>query len=281
MVFGFKTRPPHIAQNVIVGLDFDGTISLSFHLRVAYAKQHFGINLPISRVLSETWPRELGMDKYCEMALAVDNTMIAQHLLVPGCKETLAYLHNQGFRFAVVTKRGPLRNASIKSGAVFGKGQGEGKFARISETSQDVAPVWFMKHHGLPIDYYHATNHDHDLMKKRDICKKLHARAFLDDDLKILMGLRETFTVPFLIKQPWNQEPPAQDSGIITVPNWVEFGKKLIYIRGMHEAICYFSKWENAYYNLQKIAAFWMANPGLCLEYLAEYKKAGAAGVPA
>ena len=41
----------------------------------------------------------------------------------------------------------------------------------------------------------------------------------------------------------------------------------------MHEAICYFNKWENAYFNLPKIAAFRKSYPDKCNVYLEEYKK--------
>lgn len=275
MVLGFRSRPPYIAQNIIVGLDFDGTVSYSFHLRVAYARKNFGVELPINRVLSETWPRELGMDKYWQMADAVDNGMIKEHLLAPGCKEVLTSLHSHGFRFAVVTKRGPIRWANVKAGAVFGKENPESKFVKLMESHNDVAAMWFIKHHGLPIDYYHATDHDHDLKKKWKVCEKLHARAFLDDDLKILYGLVEnhTFAMPFFIKQPWNQPAPPKESGITMVVSWADFGRDLLYLKEMHEAICYFNRWENAYYNLPRIAAFWKANPAECKKYLEDYKR--------
>lgn len=278
MVFSFHTRPSHIAQNIIIGLDFDGTISYSFHLRVDYARREWGYDLPISKVLSDTWPREFGMDKYWQMADVVDNGMIKEHQLMPGCKEVLTSLHNQGFRFAVVTKRGPIRWANAKTGVVFGKEKPKSKFVRLTESSSDIAPMWFIKHHGLPIDYYHATDHDNDLKKKWQVCMRLHARAFLDDDLKILHGLIENhvFAMPFFIKQLWNQKPPSPNTGIITVPNWIEFGKDIIRLKEMHEAICYFNKWENAYYNLPRIAAFWKANTAVCEKYVEDYRKAAA-----
>lgn len=275
MVFGFHSRPSHVAQNIIVGLDFDGTVSYSFHLRVAYARREWGFDLPISKVMSETWPREYGMDKYWQMAVTVDNEEIAHHQVAPGCKEVLTYLHSQGFRFAIVTKRGPTRWANVKTGAVFGRETPKSKFVKITESSQDIAPVWFIKHHGLPIDYYQATDHDHDLKKKWQVCMKLHARAFLDDDLKISYGLVEnhTFAKPFFIKQPWNQPIPPEESGITTVANWADFGRHLLNLKDMHEAICYFSRWENAYYNLPRIAAFWKANPAVCRKHIEDYKK--------
>ncbi len=275
---GFHSRPSHVAQNIIVGLDFDGTVSYSFHLRVDYARKNFGVELPISKVLSETWPKELGMDKYWQMADAVDNGMIKEHQLMPGCKEVLTYLHSMGFRFAVVTKRGPIRRASLKTGAVFGKEKPKSKFVKLTESASDMAPVWFIKHHGLPIDYYYATDHDKDLKRKWEVCKNLRARAFLDDDLKILYGLVEnhTFAMPFFIKQLWNQEPPSPATGIVTVPNWIEFGKSLSRLKETHEAICFFNRWENAYYNLPKIAkaaAFLRSHPEECSKYLEDYKK--------
>ncbi len=111
MVLGFRSRPLHIAQNIIVGMDFDGTVSYSFHLQVAYARKYYGANLPISNVLRDTWPGELGMERYERMALAVDNEYVRSHQLAPGCKEVLMRLHGQGFRFAVISKRTGLELA--------------------------------------------------------------------------------------------------------------------------------------------------------------------------
>lgn len=87
-------------------------------------------------------------------------------------------------------------------------------------------------------------------------------RAFIDDDLKVLESLSGTFVVPFFIRQPWNihQPTPPSGSGIITVTGWAQFGKWLLYLKQMHEAICYFNRWENAYYSkLQKFTNFLLA----------------------
>lgn len=272
MVFGFHSRHSHIARNIIVGMDFDGTVSYSFHVRVAYARKYYGINLPISRVVRDTWPKEFGMDRYERMAVAVDND-ITEHQLAPGCMGVLSRLHAQGFRFAVVSKRTGLRLANIKTGAVFAKDKLNDQFVKVGSSSPGAAPAWFIRHHGLPIDYFHSTDHYSEL--KRELCGKLHARAFIDDDLKVLESLRGTFVMPFFIRQPWNvhQPTPPASSGIMTVNNWLDFGKWLLHIKELHEAICYFNRWENVYYNLPKIAAFWKANPAVCEKYLKEYKK--------
>lgn len=63
--------PSHVAKNIIVGLDFDGTIAYGAQLRVWYAKKFYGINLTVQQILGETWPKELGKEKYRQMADAV------------------------------------------------------------------------------------------------------------------------------------------------------------------------------------------------------------------
>lgn len=248
MVFGFHSRLPHIAQNIIVGLDFDGTIAYGAQLRVWYAKKFYGVSLTEQQILGETWPKELGKEKYRQMADAVDGEYMMMQQLAPGCKEVLTLLHNGGFRFAVVTSRAPKLVGSA---------------------------VAFVKRHALPITYFHATDHS----PKDYLVNKLHARAFLDDGLYNLTSLRSSPTMPFFIRQDWNlHEPtPPADSGIVTVADWRGFGKWMLHLKAMHEAICYFNGIGNAYYNLPKIAAFWKRNPELCNSYLERYKK-GVAG---
>ena len=107
------------------------------------------------------------------------------------------------------------------------------------------------------------------------LCGQLRARAFIDDSIKYLLPLEGTFVKPFFIRQPWNvHEPtPPASSSIITITSWAEFWKWLLFIKEMHEAICRFNRWENAYYNVAKIAAFWKSYPDKCNAYLQEYKK--------
>lgn len=235
---------PFIAKNVIVGLDFDGTIAYGAHVRVWYAKKFYGASLTAQQILGETWPKELGKDRYRQMADAADGEYMGLQQLAPGCKDVLSELYTQGFRFAVVTSRAR-------------------KLIGPAEA--------FIRHHGLPISYFHATDHT----PKDYLCSKLHARAFFDDGLYNLKPLTETFVKPFFLRQPWNgHEPtPPGSSGIATVASWQEFGRQLLLLKEMHEAICRFNKWENAYYNIARIAAFWKSHPDKCSAYLHEYKK--------
>ena len=265
MAFGFHSRPSHVAQNIIVGLDFDGTIAYGQHLRIWYAKNFYNTNLTLQQTTHKGWPKELGEEKYLRMALAVENEYMMNHILAPGCREVLTQLHSQGFKFAVVTARiltEELIKAKIKTIDI------KRKAAKYNE---GVAAVNFITHHKLPVDYIHFTNQN----PKEWLCSKLHARAFIDDGIKYLVSLRETFVKPFFILQPWNIEEARQipASGVTPVKNWIEFGRWLLYIKQVHEAICYFNKWENAYFNLPKIAAFWKSYPDKCNAHLQEYKK--------
>lgn len=248
MVLGFQSRQPHVAQNIIVGLDFDGTIAIGNWLRIWYAKKFFGIDIKENQTLGGTWPKEYSKDLYRRMADDVDTKYMMQHYLAPGCKSVLNFLHGQSFRFAVVTSRAP----ELKSAAVN-----------------------YIRHHGLPIKYVHATDHT----PKEYLCERLRARAFLDDGLYRVAPLASTFVKPFFIRQPWNvHEPtPPASSGIVTITSWAEFRKWLLYMKKMHEAICFFNRWENAYFTVARIAAFWKANPGLCSKYFFEYGKLAGA----
>ncbi len=253
MVFGFHSRPSHIARNIIVGLDFDGTIAYGAQLRVWCTRKFYGVSLTVQQILGETWPKELGKEKYRRMADAADSEYMMMQQLAPSCKEVLTQLHNGGFRFAVVTSR----------------------------AAKLIGPAMaFVKHHALPVTYFHATDHS----PKSYLINKLHARAFLDDGLYNLQPLQGSFVIPFFLRQQWNVHEPAPpvESGVVTVAGWQAFGRWMLYLKEMHEAICYFNRIENAYYNLPKIAAFWRNNPKLCLEHFRAYRKGeiGAVGVP-
>ncbi|MEK6837665.1 MAG: hypothetical protein AABX69_03360 [Nanoarchaeota archaeon] len=252
MAVGFHSIPSHVAQNIIVGLDFDGTIAYGAQLRVWYARRSYGVSLTVQQILGETWPKGLGKEKYRQMADAVDGEYMTMQKLAPGCKEVLTLLHNDGFRFAVVTSRA----------------------AKLIDSA-----VAFVKHHALPITYFHATDHS----PKDYLINKLHARAFLDDGLYNLTPFRCSPAIPFFIRQDWNvhEAAPPKESSVITVASWQAFSKWMLYLKAMHEAICYFNTIENAYYNLPKIAAFWKNNPKLCLEQLMSYRKKGAGAVRA
>lgn len=266
MAFGFHSRPSHIAQNIIVGLDFDGTVSYSAHLRVAYAKKYFRTAISLQQTTREKWPEALGEDKYWEAALAADND-VEEHIPAPGCKEVLMQLHSEGFRFAIVTAR-KLPDEAYKAINKLNIKRGN------AELLEQAAVARFISAHHLPVDYVHHVKQTPNDTKDY-LCWQLHARAFIDDSLKYLVPLRGTFVKPFFILQPWNIEE-AQNipgSGITPVTNWYKFGKELLYIKQMHEAICYFSKWQNAYFNLPKIDYFWKSNPELCNRHFEDYRK--------
>lgn len=266
MVLGFHSRPSHVAQNIIVGLDFDGTVSCSAHLRVEYAKVKFGATISLQQTSHKKWPKQLGEDKYWEAALFADNA-IERHILVPGCKEVLMRLRSKGFRFAIVTARKlpaeayrVISKLNLKAGNV--------------QLLEQAAVARFISAQSLPVDYlHHVTQGPNDT--KDYLCGKLRARAFIDDSIKYLLPLRGTFVQPFFLRQPWNvhEQALAAGSGVKAVNNWLEFENQLLSLKQMHEAICYFNRWENAYYNVARIATFWKSHPDKCNAYLEEYKK--------
>ncbi len=254
-----------MAQNIIVGLDFDGTIAYGHHLRVEYARKFYGVNLTLKQTLHKNWPKQLGEERFRQMVRVVESEYMMMQNVAPGCKEVLNRLYMQGFRFAVITAR-ILSEEEVQAGL---------KILDVkrmaAETREKNSVVKFITHHQLPIDYLHFTNQD----PKKVLCGRLRARAFIDDDLKYLLPLAETFVKPFFIRQPWNEDEstPPKESGVVTVSNWLQFERWMLYMKEMHEAICYFNGWENAYYNLQKIAGFWINRHDVCLRHLEDYRK--------
>jgi uncharacterized HAD superfamily protein len=245
MVLGFSHKPPHVAKNIIVGLDFDGTIAYDAHIRVWYAKKFYSKRITEQQILKETWPFD--EDSYRKMADAVHTEYVDEHIVAPHCAEVLHRLYRQGFRFAVVTSR---------------------------DTKMVWAAKGFISKRHLPIKFLHGT----DSNPKDYLVKKLHARAFLDDSVYKLVPLVGSFVAPFYIRQPWNvHEPiPGNSSGITMVSDWLEFEKWLLHIKIMHEAVCFFNKWNNDFLHTAQIATFARTHPEETLRMVEEYKRTTA-----
>lgn len=187
------------AKEIIVCLDFDGTIAYGDH--------------------------------------------ILEFILAPYCKAAMENLFRQSFRFVVVTSRPGYLLSACKA---------------------------FIDAHKLPISRVHNTEY-----MDKWICKKLRARAMLDDGLDKLAAIRDAPVRLFFLRQPWNthQKIGFLYGKITEIGSWEDFYNHMIYMKKMHEAICFFNGWENNFLNVAKIAGFWDANKNICERYLNEYQK--------
>ncbi|MBU1004809.1 MAG: hypothetical protein KJ561_03205, partial [Nanoarchaeota archaeon] len=130
----------------------------------------------------------------------------------------------------------------------------------------------FCRHYDLPIKYFRNTN---DLPKEL-ICKRLHARAIVDDTLKKLEELKATGLMLLFLRQPWNVNEkisPLDRARIIEIGRWTDFYRKMIQLKTLHEAICYFEGITNNWFNLSKINHIIKEDPKKCRDYYKNYLK--------
>jgi len=233
--------PKHIAQNIIVTLDFDGCIAIGDKTKVRCAKLYHNIDIHPNQITKGTYP--LGPAKYKELMAKVTIEHINEYELDPQCKEVLNYLFVQGFRFAVVTSRSGPELEAAKA---------------------------FSKYHKLPIKYFHATNNN----PKDIICKKLCSRAMIDDTFSKLVELLDTPLTLFFLKRIWNENELFNASNnIVSISSWNEFAQRLIELRELHEAVCYYNNWKNNFGSVKQISQFIIENPQLAHDYLRKYNK--------
>lgn len=228
----------HIAQNIIVTLDFDGCVALGEKAKVKWAKNYHGIDVKSDQITKSTYP--LGPQKYKELMAKVTIDHIMEYEIEPECKDVLNYLFALGFRFAIITSRSGPELESAKEFASF---------------------------HKLPIKYFHATNNN----PKNVICKKLCSRAMVDDTFSKLVELSDTPLVLFFLKRTWNKNEPDKTSNIIQISSWQEFALRLIEIRDLHEAVCFYNHWRNNFASVKNISQFIKENPRMARDYVNKY----------
>jgi hypothetical protein len=247
-------KEPWIAENIIVTLDFDGCIAIGDHLKVKYAKLIHNVDIDKIHSTRETYP--LGPTKYLELMDIVGSEYILEYNLDPQCKQVLNDLFNQGFRFAIVTSRERKLLDACKK---------------------------FIKYHNLPIKYFHGTGKrpnkitgEPEYMPKDFFVNELKSRAMIDDTLYKLAQLNGAPAQLFFLVRPWSKSELKDLTGelkkrINVIKDWREFSQNLIYMRTMHEAICYYNNWKNDWITSKDIFNFYWSNPKLCEDYLKKY----------
>ncbi len=240
---------PWIAENIIVTLDFDGCIAIGDFLKIKYSKILYNVNINQEQCSKEKYP--LGQKKYLELMDIVASDYILEYKIDPQCKQILISLYNQGFRFAIVTSREKQLLEACKK---------------------------FVKYHGLPISYiYGAGKRGMNYISKDFLIKKLKSRAMIDDTLYKLAELKYSPVQLFFLIRPWSEHELKTinlelNKRINIIKDWREFYQGLIFMKELHEAICYYQNWKNDWTNIKNIFNFWLSNPKLCFDYLKNYR---------
>ena len=179
-------------EKTVVGLDFDGCIAYGANAKIRFAKEQWGLELPVGQTAEDTFPH--GPQRYREM-MDVVGRRIDEYELAPYCGEALERLREKGFSMVVVTSRADYELDAAKH---------------------------FIGKHNLPIDDVHNTSRG----DKKAVCQQLGAVALLEDSLWKLVELQETGIALYFIKQLWNgheQHKASELEFIVSVNDWQHF----------------------------------------------------------
>ena len=97
--------------------------------------------------------------------------------------------------------------------------------------------------------------------------------------LTTLMLIYKIFTTThsifrFFLKRIWNENELFNASNnIVSISSWNEFAQRLIELRELHEAVCYYNNWKNNFGSVKQISQFIIENPQLAHDYLRKYNK--------
>ncbi len=230
----------HIAETIVVALDFDGVIGIGEKTKIKYAKILQGIDVNSAQITKDTYP--LGKIKYDELMEQVCTKHTLEFEIASNCKKILEKLFAENFRFVIVTSR---------------------KDNQIQQTKD------FCKLHKLPIKFFHNTNNE----TKEHLCRRIHASAIIDDSLHKIEELKQVPILGFYLKTNWNAHISTNDKDYINIESWTEFYNHLISMKEMHEAICFANKIKNNLYNSELIYNMWKENPLKCKGWYKDYQK--------
>jgi len=188
-------------RHLRIGLDFDGVIANTPALRAAVANELFGKDLPSGCLLNKRYILEkkyLSIEEYAEMeaAIYVENSSWHPKLaLMPGAKEGIRHLLNDGHDVCCITSRTPI--------AV--------ELARIWIERQEIhVPIFSL---GGREGKLHAV-------------KKHGREVYIDDDLDYLKPMVGEIPHLFLYTWEYNKDTnPAPE--IIRVGSWSDFLERI------------------------------------------------------
>jgi len=218
-----------LSNYFIISLDFDGVLAYALTLKLKYAKEWFGVNLTLSQTKKEGFNKlmeSLGKNdiNYRKLMDKIVEEHSMEFEIPQNCIPVLKRLHNQGFRFVVITSRNdhdyPYAKSFIKT-----------KFGNL-------------------IKYIHNTKDE----PKEKFVKKLKPRIHLDDDLYKLQALINVPLHLVYYRLPDNQQINLKnDNQLFEVDNWLDFESLCLYLKQIHEAICWSYGLKNVYSNNKSI----------------------------
>jgi hypothetical protein len=280
-MLGFDHRPKHIAKQFIISLDFDGVLAQSYHLKLKYIKEWFGIEpndsqtkaTGFNRLMKRLYgageiPKPYDYDEDFRKRLLEEHQM--EFVIPPHCQEVLVKLFRQGFRFVIVTSR---REYEYIPALRFVKKNYGGVIKKIHRFKQFEEPTQKETYFGNIINrLYHVRGKPKD-----KAIKLLRARIHVDDGLSKLLQMLNTSAELAYFRQPENRgkNVSPMHRRIFEFRDWREFYRYAIFVRDFHEAICWKHNLENIFTNVAKISAIYKDMDAeelqkLILEYRAE-----------
>lgn len=220
----------YIADYTIISLDFDGVLAHGIELKQKYAREWYHVYLTLADTKRDDFnslvkKRGLKFVDYDKFMLAVNKVHMDEYKIQPHCLSSLKTLYHQGFRFVVITSR--------------------------DDEIFPYAGQFLAKNFGGIIKYVHNTNNT----PKDELALRLHVLAHMDDGLNKLVELKQTPLELLYYRQPENTHKnlPVGETRIKEIFNWQEFYNYLLYMRMLHEAICWRFGIQNNVYKLKDI----------------------------
>jgi hypothetical protein len=220
----------HIADTIILSLDFDGVLGQGLPVKIKYAKAWFGLDLALDQTKRkgfEDLVRSLGRSDltYRMLMDRINAEHSMEYQIPPGCRETLTSLHAEGFRFVVITSR--------------------------EDNEFPPAMAFLKKNYSGLIHNVHNTRNE----PKGRFVDRLKPRLHMDDDLSKLVSIHDYPVELAYYRQPENAHQNLQGSHqrIVEMRTWSEFHSYCIFMRSMHEAICWKYGMKNRYSNIREM----------------------------
>ena len=188
-MFGLDKK--YIAQNIIVGLDFDGLLAQGVDAKIKYAKEWYGVNITPEHCKKDTFAELMQKIhrqdvKYSELMDRVTFEHTHKYKIPGGCIPTLQKLYSEGFRFVIITSR---------------------------DMKEYPAAIKFIKQHfGGLIKYIHNTRNQ----PKDQFVNKIRPRIYMDDDLSKLNQIAHCAVELFWYRQPENYNKTLNISEFLT-----------------------------------------------------------------
>jgi uncharacterized protein len=185
---------------VNIGIDFDGVIIDSSHLKIQIAKENFGLELTPETAFKDNILRSgVSQDDYNRLfrgILASEKRYSVER--IPWSKEMInkLYRHN-------------------------------GVYIITSRHNEDIPFIKDILKHD-EINYHELINTSDQ--SKNNACLENKIRIYLDDDVTKLEQINNDYTKCFLLDKPYNKDVKFDGKRIERVDNWRDFYAKIKYL---------------------------------------------------